>query len=58
MTQLHIAEADEDAGRHRAALHRRVNQRAEADFVEIGLHIEQKPASGHIIDLQHIIIER
>ena len=58
MAQLHIAEADKDAVGHSAVPNARVCKRTKPDFVKIGLHIQQEPASGHKIDLQNMIGQR
>ena len=58
MAQLHITEADKNAVGHGAVPHPCICKRAKPDLIEIGLHIQQEPASGHKINLQHMIGQR
>ena len=58
VAQLHITEADKNAVGHGTAPHLRIRKCAEARFVQIRLHVQQEPASGHEIDLQNIVRQR
>ena len=58
MAQLHIAEADKDTVGHSAVPHPRICKRAKPDLIQIRLHVQQKPASGHKIDLQNMVRQR
>ena len=58
MAQLHIAEADKDTVGHSAVPHPRICKRAKPDLIQIRLHVQQKPASGHKIDLQNMVGQR
>lgn len=55
VTQLHIAEADENAVGHGTAPHLRVCQGTEAQLIQIRLHIQEQPAAGYKIHLQNVI---
>ena len=58
MAQLHVVEADKDAVRHGAVPHRGIGKRAEAELVEIGLHIEQQAAAGDKVHPKNVVRER
>ena len=58
MAQLHIDEADYAAVGRSAEPHPRICQRAKPDLVQIRLHVQQKPASGHKIHLQNMVGQR
>ena len=58
MAELHVVEADKNAVGHGAAPHRRVGERAEAELVEVRLHVEQQTAAGDEVDLKDVVRER
>ena len=58
VAKLHIAEADKNAVGHSAVPYPRICQRAKPDLVQIRLHVQQKPASGHKIHLQNMVGQR
>ena len=58
VAQFYIAKADKDAVGHSAVPHPRISKRAKPNLIQMRLHIQQKPTSGHKIDLQNIIRQR
>ena len=53
-----LRDADKDAVRHGAVPHRGIGKRAEAELVEIGLHIEQQAAAGDKVHPKNVVRER
>ena len=58
MAQFYGFKLDKDAVRADTIPNLRSGQRSKPDLIQVGLHIQQQSAAGHIVHLQDVILQR